>query len=210
MGLPQQVKRFTPQEYFDLERKATYRSDYYRGEIFAMAGGSVRHSLIAGNIVGELHRRLKGTPCAVFESNLRVTIKTTGLRTYPDAAVLCGKPERDLEDKSGETVTNPTVLFEVLSPTTEAYDRGLKAANYRQIESLRAYVLVSQEAANVEWFERQADSSWVLRESRGLDGVLAIAAISLKLPVAEIYDRIDFNDAEQAAEPDPSTRGTHP
>jgi len=141
----------------------------------------------------------------VYESNLRLNIKATGLRTYPDASVYCGAVVRDEEDASGETAINPIVLFEVLSKTTEAYDRGEKALNYRQIESLRAYILVSQREASVEMFERQSDGPWVLREAHGKEAVLTIAAISVNLPLADIYDRIDFSDAQQAEEPSIST-----
>jgi Uma2 family endonuclease len=198
MALPQPVKRFTPQEYYRMERDAAYKSDYYDGEIFAMSGGSIRHSLISANVVGELRQRLKGNPCTVFESNLRVKVKATGLRTYPDASVFCDPPERDEEDPNGETLTNPTVLVEVLSESTERYDRGLKSANYRRIESLRAYVLVSQDAPHAEVFERQADGSWLLREARGLQATLSIRPVGVDLPMTEVYDRVDFSAAEAA------------
>jgi Uma2 family endonuclease len=204
MGLPQPVKRFTPAEYYRLEREAQYKSDYYDGEIFAMSGGTSKHSLICTNISGELRHRLKGKPCVAYESNLRLRIKATGLRTYPDVSVYCGALEHDDEDSGGETVTNPTVLFEVLSKTTEGYDRGFKAENYRQIESLRAYLLVSQNSAHVETYERQPDGSWLLREARGLNAMLAIPAIGIELPLAEIYDRVDFST------PAPPEERAHP
>src|SRR4051812_24533660 len=121
MSVAEPVKRYTPQEYYVLERAAAYKSDYYKGEIFAMSGGTVAHSRISSNLVREVGNRLKGSPCDAYESNLRLKVKATGLRCYPDASVYCGKLERDPEDSSGETVTNPTVLFEVLSPSTEAY-----------------------------------------------------------------------------------------
>src|SRR3954467_5527896 len=109
MTVAQPVTRFTPAEYYRLEREATYKSDYYKGEIFAMSGGTSRHSLICANLTRELGNRLKGTPCATYEANLRVKIKSTGLRTYPDASVFCSPLERDDEDSLGETCTNPTV-----------------------------------------------------------------------------------------------------
>ena len=201
MGLDQLVKRYTPQEYYRLERDAPYKSDYYDGEIFAMAGGTVAHSTITTNIVGELRNRLKGKPCAAYESNLRLRIRTTGLRCYPDASVFCGPLERDPEDTNLETLTNPTALFEVLSPSTEAYDRGFKAGNYRQIESLRAYVLISQTDVHAEVYSRQADGSWLLREAKGLDGVLSIPSIGIDLPLSEIYDRVDFTAAPAETSP---------
>src|SRR3954447_21413276 len=115
MAVPKPIKRRTPQEYYELERVAEYKSDYYDGEIFAMAGGMVAHCQICTNIAGELRQRLKGKPCQPMESNLRVKIKATGLRVYPDVSVVCGQFEYDEEDPARETVTNPHVLFEVLS-----------------------------------------------------------------------------------------------
>src|SRR5260370_5312452 len=131
MGLPKQTKRYTPAEYYELERKADYKSDYYDGEIFGMAGGTERHSLICTNVGGEIRQRLKGTPCAAYESNLRLKVKATGLRTYPDVSVYCGELERDPDDPQGETMTNPTLLFEVLSPSTEASALPTTAPHYR-------------------------------------------------------------------------------
>jgi Uma2 family endonuclease len=201
MGVPKPIKCYTPQEYYDLERTATYKSDFYAGEIFAMAGGSRRHSRICANLSREVGNRLKGTPCAEYESNLRLKIAATGLRTYPDVSVYCGALEKDEDDHDGETFTNPTVLFEVLSPSTEGYDRGLKSESYRFIASLKAYVLVSQDTAHAEIYERQADGSWVLREVRGMESVLAIPPIGVELPLKEVYDRVDFAAEEPAAEP---------
>src|SRR4051794_36596962 len=165
MGLAQPVKTYTVAEYYAMERDAEFKSDYYAGEIYSMAGGTKSHSQIVLNLCGELRQALKGKPCAPFESNLRLTIKRTGLRTYPDASVYCGPMERDQEDTSGETYTNPTVLFEVLSPSTERYDRGLKSQSYRKIESLQTYVLVSQDSPLAEIYERTPDGSWRLEEA---------------------------------------------
>jgi Uma2 family endonuclease len=197
MSVPHEIRRYTPQEYYALERAAAYKSDYYKGEIFAMSGGSSRHSLIAVNIAGELRQRLKGKPCAAYESNQRLKVKATGLRTYPDVSVYCGPLEYDPEDSQKETATNPTLLFEVLSPTTEAYDRGLKAENYRRVDTLHAYVLVSQDSPHVEVFERQTDGSWRFDEVRGIDASLTLAAIGVTLPVVEIYDRVEFGPARE-------------
>ena len=201
MGLPKPIKRYTPQEYYDLERTATYKSDFYDGEIFAMAGGSKKHSLIVMNIGGELRQRLKGKPCTAYESNLRLKAKSTGLRSYPDVSVYCEPLEKAEEDRDGETFTNPTVLFEVLSPSTEGYDRGLKSESYRRIESLKAYVLVSQDSPHAEIYERQADGSWMLRDVRGMESTLAIRPIGVELPLKEVYDRVDFTVEEPTAEP---------
>jgi Uma2 family endonuclease len=196
MALPQPVKRYTPQEYYALEREAEYKSDYYQGEIFAMAGGSALHSLITANIGGEVRQRLKGKPCRAYESNLRLAILATGLRCYPDVSIYRGPLIFDPEDHAGETAVNPAVLFEVLSKSTEGYDRGAKAENYRQIESLRAYVLVSQVNAHVEIYERQTSGNWLLRDANGLDAVLKLPAIDIELPLSEIYADVEFPPPE--------------
>jgi Uma2 family endonuclease len=192
MGLPDPAKRYTPEEYYRLERDASIKSDYYDGEMFDTVGGATRHSLIVMNIGGELRQRLKGNPCAPYDSNQRLKITATGLRVYPDVSVYCGPLEYDEEDANAETATNPIVLFEVLSPSTEVYDRGFKAENYRRIASLRAYVLVSQEKPHLEVYERQADNSWLLREENRLDAAVNLPPTNVILPLAEIYDRVEF------------------
>ena len=193
MGFAQPVHRFSIAEYYDLEEAAEYRSEFFEGEIFAMAGGSAQHSLISANLIRELGNRLKGKSCTAYESNLRLKIEASGLRTYPDAGVYCGQLAFDAEDPRGQTALNPTVLFEVLSPSTEAYDRGKKAENYRQIPSLQAYVLVSQDRPHVEIFERVGDGFWRLSEMSGLDGGLALPCIDVTLNLGEIYERVEFD-----------------
>ncbi|HEX4793337.1 MAG TPA: Uma2 family endonuclease [Humisphaera sp.] len=192
MGLPKTIKRHTPEEYYRLERDAPVKNDYFKGEIFAMAGGSRRHSLITMNINGELRTLLKGSRCVPYESNLRLKVEATGLRTYPDASVYCGQMVKDEEDTAGETFTNPTVIFEVLSRSTEPYDRGAKCESYLKIDSLQMFVLVSQDSPRCEFFQRQADGSWQNHELHGLDAVLEIPSIGVQLPLGEIYDRVDF------------------
>lgn len=198
---PQITKRYTPAEYYALERTAEYKSDYYDGEIFAMAGGTARHSLIATNVAGELRQRLKRSPCAAYESNLRLKVRATGLRTYPDVTVYCGPLEYDPGDPEGTTALNPTVIFEVLSPSTEGYDRGFKAQHYRRIDSLRAYVFVAQDRAHVEVEQRQAEGAWLLREADGLDAAIRIEPLGIDLPLAEIYDRIPLDAVAAPSSP---------
>jgi Uma2 family endonuclease len=192
MAVPQPVKRYSPAEYYRLEREAEYRSDYYDGEIFAMAGNTTRHSKIVINVGGELHARLKGKPCSPYDSNQRLKIKATGLRTYPDVSIYCEPIIYDDEDSWSETALNPTVVFEVLSPSTETYDRGFKAENYRRIPSLQAYVLIAQDTPHVEVYERQADNSWLLREQSDMGAAVTLPILSVTLPLKDIYDRIDF------------------
>jgi len=192
MSHAQQVRRYTPDEYYRLEVQADYRSEYYDGEIFAMAGGSIRHSRISGNIYRHLANKLEGAPCVPFGSDLKLKVKATGLRTYPDVSVYCGKPELDPDDPARQTYMNPTVLAEVLSPRTEQYDRGTKSVHYRRIESLKTILLVSQNEARVEVHVRQPDGSWSLREYEGMDQMLPLEAIGVQLPLAAIYQGVDF------------------
>jgi Uma2 family endonuclease len=196
MGLAQKVKRYTPQEYYRLERDAQTKHEYFDGEIFAMAGGSVNHGRICSSILRAIGNRLEGSPCEAFTSDLRLQVKATGLRTYPDVSVYCGPLESDPEDSTGQTVTNPTVLFEVLSKTTESYDRKSKANNYRKIESLKALVLVSQAGAQIELYERQANGTWTVQDIEGLDAKLAIPCLNVTVPLSDIYARVDFNATE--------------
>lgn len=195
MGLAKPAKRYTPQEYYDLEKSAEYKSDFYRGEIFAMAGGTRRHSRICSNISHELAQHL-GDECTEYESNLRVNVKATGLRTYPDASVFCGPMEADAEDRTGQTFNNPTALFEVLSRTTEAYDRGLKCNHYRQIESLKSLILIWPNEPRVELHERQADGAWTAREISGRDGIIPIPSLQIELPLAGLYRKVNFSEPE--------------
>jgi Uma2 family endonuclease len=194
MGLPARVKKFTPAEYLTLERTSAYRSEYFQGEIFAMAGGTPRHSLIQTNLTGELRQALKGNSCTTYNSNLRILVDQTGLYTYPDASIVCGPLE--IAEGQPDVVLNPTVLFEVLSVSTEASDRGQKFGNYRQIESLREYVLVSQKEILVERFQRNSDNSWTLTESRGIDSQMALTSVGITIPLMEIYDKVDFSQDE--------------
>ena len=199
--MPRATKRYTPQEYYALERTAEDRSDFFAGEIFAMAGGSTAHSLIKVNLTGELRSMLKGKRCGVYDSDQRLKVKTNGLRCYPDAAVYCGPLDYDEEDANTETATNPTVIFEVLSKSTEAYDRGLKAESYRTIESLKAYVLISQDRPHVELQERLTDGTWRLSWAAGMDGVIRLPDIDVEFSLGELYDRVDFTGATDVATP---------
>jgi Uma2 family endonuclease len=204
MSIAQPIRRFTPQEYYRLERAADCKSDYYDGEIFNMSGGTSRHSLICANLVGELSRKLKGRQPTTYDSNLRLGVMSNGLRCYPDASVYCDQLQYDPEDDGIETATNPTVLIEVLSKSTEAYDRGFKSRSYRTIEPLKGYALVSQTTPFVETYTRQSDGSWQLRESAGPEKVVSLAPIGIEISLAEIYDRVEFGDSGSESSDKPS------
>lgn len=182
--------KLTEAEYLAKERKAEFKSEFYRGEMFAMSGASREHILIAGNMVGELRNQFKGRCCEVYSNDMRVRVSATGLYTYPDVVIVCGEPE--FLDAEVDTLLNPTVLIEVLSPTTESYDRGAKAEQYRRIPSLREHVLITQDRPHVDVLIRQEDGSWLLRESNDLDQVVTLPSVSASLPMSEIYDRITF------------------
>jgi Uma2 family endonuclease len=183
-------RSLTETEYLARERNADFRSEFYRGEMFAMAGASREHLLIAGNIARRAGNVFEDRPCEVYQADMRVKIRSSGLYTYPDVVIVCGEPR--FEDGVFDTLINPTVLFEVLSESTEAYDRGFKSAQYRSIPSLKEYVLVSQTEARCDRFVRQPDGSWLLRDVTGLDGTLHVEAVDLSLPMADIYRRVEL------------------
>lgn len=189
-----QNARVTPEEYLERERQADYKSEYWNGKIVAMAGGSEQHSLISVNISGELRARLKDKPCRTYSSDLRV--RTTRTRYfYPDISVVCGEPE--FADEAADMLTNPGVLVEVLSPSTEDKDRGLKFVFYQQIPMLTDYVLVSQDEPLIEHYARQGNDRWLLTNLRGLDAVLRLPSIGCELPLSEVYARVEFPPAEE-------------
>lgn len=183
--------RLTPEQYLDLERSSEVRHDYYRGEMYSMDGGAVWHAALIGNLVRELGNSLKRRHCMVMASDMRVRVATDGLYTYPDVVVLCDPPQ--FGDNRGDTLTNPALLIEVLSPSTEAYDRGFKCAQYRTLETLREYVLVSQTEPRVEVFRRQDNGTWLLTEFLGLDTACKLGSVECQVPLAEIYYNIDFS-----------------
>ncbi len=177
-------------EYLDVERRATFKSEFFDGEIFAMSGGTRWHSLIPMNIGGELRNQLKGCGCVVYDSNLRVKVVATGLYTYPDVIVACGKQE--FVDEVQDTLTTPTVIVEVLSDSTEAYDRGAKFENYRRIPSLKEYLLVSQKAPYIEHFIRQEGEQWLLKETSGLEAKLYLPTLKVTIALAEVFANVEF------------------
>ena len=186
----------TPEEYITLERKAipnveTVRSEYINGEIINMPGASFAHNLITNNISGELHTRLKGTGCAVFANDMRISIPTAKSYFYPDVGVVCEDPR--FEDDVFDTLLNPIVIVEVLSPSTEASDRGEKFAHYRQLPSLQEYVLVAQDQIRVEHYRRQ-ERQWIFTDFEKHDEILPLPSIECELPLQDIYERVTFPD----------------
>ena len=164
-----------------------------------MAGASRVHSQVSANVIIALGTRLKGRPCIVHGSDMRVRVSPTGLYTYPDVVVVCGKAR--FEDKHTDTLLNPFVLVEVISPSTEAYDRGTKFAHYRTLESLTDYVLVSQDRPLIEHYTRQPDNLWLLTAYEGLEAVAPFPSIACELPLLEVYDKVEWPAEEDAASP---------
>lgn len=179
----------TEREYLALERKSETRSEYLAGRIFVMSGATRRHNLIAGNLYREINSQLRGRPCEAYVSDMRVKVAPTGMYTYPDIVALCGEPR--LEDSHGDTLLNPAVIVEVLSDSTEAYDRGEKFAHYRRLETLREYVLVAQNKVRVEHYRREGDA-WVLSEISDPEGTLHLPSIDCRVSVSAIYEKVDF------------------
>jgi Uma2 family endonuclease len=183
--------RFTPEEYLELEREAEFKSEYIDGEIIATTGASEPHNLIVTNIVRELSTQLKGRPCRVYSSDMRVDLRERSFYAYPDVVILCGEPK--LHDDWMDNLLNPTIIIEVLSQSTEAYDRGRKFMKYRRIESLAEYVLVAQDSCYVEHYTRQPDDHWVLSEASSLDENIYLPSIECDLKLSEVYDKVDLS-----------------
>ena len=184
---PAEKRSWTVEEYLSWERLQPTKHEFFEGEIFAMAGATREHNLLVLNIGAELRNALRKTPCEVYPSDMRVKIPATGLYTYPDDVVVCGKAE--FEDDKLDTLLNPKVLVEVLSESSEAYDRGKKFEQYRSIPSFTEHLLVAQDQALIEHYSRQADDAWLLREAR-LGGQLELPSIGCVLQVAEIYMKV--------------------
>jgi len=194
------VRKYTPEEYLALERAAENKSEYFRGEIFAMAGAREPHNAILVNLIAAFHAALAGTPCRVYPSDMRVKCPS-GLYTYPDMSIVCGMPT--LEDDHGDNLLNPQVIFEILSPSTEGYDRGKKFEHYQSIESFREYVLIAQDRPSAERFVRSTDGGeWVLSTTHDLHGDFNLATCRANVRMADIYRDISF--------PPPTIADIHP
>ncbi len=184
--------RYTLEEYLQLEQSSGVKHDYFDGAILDMSGGSVDHSGITTNLIIEFGHRLKGAPCRVFESNLRVCVQKGAIYTYPDLMIVRGPSEHDPLDKSRTTIVNPTVVFEVLSPGTEAYDRGEKFKRYRNLASLREYILVSSNEPSIDAFAKGASGQWSLVGFDGLEATLKLRSMDIEVPLADIYAGVSF------------------
>jgi Uma2 family endonuclease len=177
--------RFTEEEYLQLEEQSLGKHEFYKGEIFAMSGARVVHNIIAGNIFSELKQKLKGKSCQPFNSDQRIYIPVNTLYTYPDISVVCG----DIETKDDDELNllNPSVIVEVLSPGTKSYDRGDKFKLYRDIASLKEYILVDAASVLVEVFRINANGHWELEEYKEAGNILLIKTLQSAIPLSDIY-----------------------
>ena len=180
----------TPEEYLKIERQAEYKSEYFAGEMFAMAGAAERHNLLVTNIIIQLGQQTRHRPCRVYPSDMRVRVSATGLYTYPDVIALCGEPK--FLDDHRDTLLNPSLIVEVLSPSTEAYDRGRKFDHYQSIESLAEYLLVASDRVHADLYRRQPDGLWVLSPAGQPGDTVELVSIGCRLLLADVYEKVDF------------------
>jgi Uma2 family endonuclease len=178
----------TPEEYLDIERRAEFRSEYYQGQMFAMSGATGSHTVITVNLVREMSTELRRGPCQLYTHDMRVQVSKTGLYTYPDIVVACAG--RKFLDEREDTLLNPIVIVEVLSESTEAYDRGKKFEQYRTLESLQEYVLVAQDRMLVESYRRQASGQWLLTTAAEADNILELSSVNCRLKLADVYENV--------------------
>lgn len=204
MTAPQ--RRYTPAEYLAFEEAHERRHEYVAGQIYAMSGASTPHVVLRDNMLVALHTRLRGGPCRPFGADLRVRTPDPEFYTYPDVTAVCGPPAFD--EGNSATLLNPTLLVEVLSDSTEGYDRGEKFAWYQRIPSLREYVPVSRHEVRAECFARRDGGSWAVTAASGLDAVLALASVGCAVPLAELYENVELRPRprrlRRLREPDPA------
>ncbi|WP_396211308.1 Uma2 family endonuclease [Flavobacterium sp.] len=189
MGVPE-IKYFTEKEYLDSERLALDKHEFYKGEIFAMSGASIPHNIIAMNCYIDLGTKLKGKNCMPFGSDLRIHIPKNTLYTYPDISIICGEIEKT--DDKFDTVTNPSVIIEILSESTKNYDKGGKFTLYRDIESLKEYILIDSEAVMVEKFIKNLDNSWQLTEYKKMEEHFTIETVAIQIELTTVYQGVQF------------------
>lgn len=182
-------RRFSPEEYLEQEEQTTERHEYFDGEIFLMAGGTHNHEMVCGNMFAALHRYARGRQCTAYGSNMKIQVKASGLFTYPDAMLVCGQIEFVPERR--DVVTNPVLITEVLSDSTQSYDRGDKFALYRRLPSFAHYVLIHQNQLLVE-YHHKTSSGWLLTEIAGMDATLRIPELAFEMPFSELYADVDW------------------
>ena len=186
-----QLPTVDPATYLQQEREATEKSEYLNGQVYAMAGASREHNQLVFNLAGLLHSQLRGSPCSAYINDMRVRSRATEAYFYPDLTVVCNDAE--FEDDEMDTLLNPVLIIEVLSPSTEGYDRGAKFAHYRRMESLREYVLIAQDRYSIERYIRGDDGQWTLSEANSPESLIELVTIGCQLRVDEVYEKSACN-----------------
>lgn len=189
-----QKKRWTAEEYLAFERASQERHEFLAGEVFLMTGASRQHNVISTNTVRVLGNQLRNQPCELYANDMRVKVSSTGLYTYPDVVIACGKPQ--FEDKEIDTLLNPTLIIKVLSSSTKDYDRGEKFLHYRRLSSFQEYVLIAQDSIHVERYMRNADNTWLLSETNEADAIIELTSVGCTLLVADLYEKVTFEATE--------------
>lgn len=182
---------WSPQAYLEFERASDEKHEYLDGEIYAMAGATENHLLVSGNAYASLHTQVRKRPCKVYQSDMRVRVTPTSY-FYPDVVVVCGKPQ--FEDNRFDTLLNPTFLIEVLSKSTERFDRGKKSQRYRLLPSLQGYAFIAQDSYRIEYYARQSEGLWLFTEAIGLDATITLSAIDCVLRLDDVYDKVELED----------------
>ena len=177
-------------EYLEFDRRSDFKNEYFDGRIFMMAGASFNHNMITAGLTGALLTKLRGMGCLIASSDMRIKLEKTASYAYPDVSVICGKPV--LEDTTPETLLNPKIIFEILSPSIERHDRVNKLQHYRQIESLTDYLLISQSAYHIEHHSRMTDGSWLLTDVLGRGAVLSLTSPNCKIGLDDIYEQVEI------------------
>jgi Uma2 family endonuclease len=189
----------TPEQYLEIERAAEFKSEYYGGEMFAMAGAAEAHNLIVTNAVGELRQQFRARPCRVYSNDMRVRASATNLYMYPDVVAVCGDPR--FLDERRDTLLNPVLLIEVLSPSTEAYDRGRKFDHYKTIDSLRDYLLIATDRIHADLYTRQPDGRWLITSANGREDLLTLDSVDARLLMSDLYEKVELAANEMAGPP---------
>jgi len=182
----------TEAEYLEFERTSEIKHEFFAGEVLSMTGASEAHNLICVNVIAELRNQLRGRSCKIYPSDMRVKVEATGLYTYPDISVVCG--DAQFADTELDTLINPLVIIEVLSPSTERYDRGRKFQQYRVLPSLREYVLVAQDHPRIEHYHLQETGTWQLSDAQGMEANLELPSIGCTLALAEVYEQVALTE----------------
>lgn len=190
--------KWTPTTYLEFERESEVKHEYFQGEIFAMAGASTNHNRLVTSIVHYLYPKLGKKGCDILANDMRVKVSQTGLYTYPDILIACG--ELHYDDDQKDTLLNPLIIFEVLSPSTESYDRGKKFESYRTLDSLQEYLLISQDKIHIEHYVRQSDKEWQFIDITQSGDVFTLPSIACEVSVKDIYERVEFDTESKTDE----------